>query len=152
MGEPLYMGRAIYNGLLTPGKVHPSHSCCYLPCKGKEVSVTDYEVLCTRHNHCLERELDTETLTASTSTDEKGGRWQSCINNGPFPSYMVVGGKDHHGNIICVGRAPHAGDMIPAQVIPDRKVAYVCYAGVEIEKNNFEVLLSGKYVREKRSK
>uniref|UniRef100_A0A182NM71 DUF3421 domain-containing protein n=1 Tax=Anopheles dirus TaxID=7168 RepID=A0A182NM71_9DIPT len=47
-GEPLYMGRAIHNGSQTPGKVHPSHGCCYLPFDGAEVSVTDYEVLCVR--------------------------------------------------------------------------------------------------------
>uniref|UniRef100_A0A182T8G4 DUF3421 domain-containing protein n=1 Tax=Anopheles maculatus TaxID=74869 RepID=A0A182T8G4_9DIPT len=45
-GEPLYMGRAIYSGSQTPGKIHPSHGCCYLPFDGAEVSVTEYEVLC----------------------------------------------------------------------------------------------------------
>uniref|UniRef100_A0A182M7T9 Uncharacterized protein n=1 Tax=Anopheles culicifacies TaxID=139723 RepID=A0A182M7T9_9DIPT len=47
-GEPLYMGRAIYSGSQTPGKVHPSHGCCYLPFDGAEVSVLEYEVLCIR--------------------------------------------------------------------------------------------------------
>uniref|UniRef100_A0A182IKE0 DUF3421 domain-containing protein n=1 Tax=Anopheles atroparvus TaxID=41427 RepID=A0A182IKE0_ANOAO len=47
-GEPLFMGRAIYNGSQTPGKVHTSHGCCYLPFDGAEVSVTEYEVLCVR--------------------------------------------------------------------------------------------------------
>uniref|UniRef100_A0A182M6C9 Uncharacterized protein n=1 Tax=Anopheles culicifacies TaxID=139723 RepID=A0A182M6C9_9DIPT len=47
-GEPLYMGRARYRGSQTPGKVHPSHHCCYLPFGGEEVSVKEYEVLCMR--------------------------------------------------------------------------------------------------------
>ncbi|XP_035917002.1 uncharacterized protein LOC118514324 [Anopheles stephensi] len=47
-GESLYMGRAIHGGSQTPGKIHPSHGCCYLPFDGAEVSVTDYEVLCIR--------------------------------------------------------------------------------------------------------
>ncbi|XP_053677715.1 natterin-4-like isoform X2 [Anopheles nili] len=47
-GEPLYMGRAIYQGSQTPGKVHSSHGCCYIPFDGAEVSVEDYEVLCVR--------------------------------------------------------------------------------------------------------
>ncbi|XP_058125211.1 natterin-4-like [Anopheles coustani] len=47
-GEPLFMGRAIYNGSQTPGKVHSSHGCCYLPFDGAEVSVNEYEVLCVR--------------------------------------------------------------------------------------------------------
>ncbi|XP_058055468.1 natterin-4-like isoform X1 [Anopheles bellator] len=47
-GEPLYMGRAIHNGSQTPGKVHPSHGCCYIPFDGAELSMPDYEVLCVR--------------------------------------------------------------------------------------------------------
>ncbi|XP_053663770.1 uncharacterized protein LOC128712931 [Anopheles marshallii] len=47
-GERLYMGRAIYKGSQTPGKVHPSHRCCYIPYDGAEVSVAAYEVLCTK--------------------------------------------------------------------------------------------------------
>ncbi|XP_052895734.1 natterin-4-like [Anopheles moucheti] len=47
-GERLYMGRAIYRGAQTPGKVHPSHRCCYLPYDGAEVTVAAYEVLCTK--------------------------------------------------------------------------------------------------------
>lgn len=44
-GEPLYMGRALHEGTQTPGKIHPSHGCLYIPYNGKEVSVKEYEVL-----------------------------------------------------------------------------------------------------------
>lgn len=44
-GEPLYVGRAHFQGTLTPGKVQTSHSCLYLPFGGVEHSVTEYEVL-----------------------------------------------------------------------------------------------------------
>lgn len=44
-GETLYVGRASYNGSLTPGKVHPSHNTLYIPFSGVEVSIRDYEIL-----------------------------------------------------------------------------------------------------------
>lgn len=45
-GEWLFVGRAHYQGSLTPGKVHPTHNCMYIPFGGREVSVNEYEVLC----------------------------------------------------------------------------------------------------------
>lgn len=44
-GEPLYIGRANYNGSLTPGKIQPSHNTLYIPFGGTEVAIRDYEVL-----------------------------------------------------------------------------------------------------------
>lgn len=40
-----------------------------------------------------------------------------------------------------VGRASHEGDQITAKVMPCKKAAYVSYNGVEIFKQNFEVLV-----------
>lgn len=44
-GEALYIGRAEHHGSLTIGKVHPAHSCLYIPYGGKEVPIKEYEVL-----------------------------------------------------------------------------------------------------------
>jgi hypothetical protein len=44
-GEPLYVGRARYEGNFTPGKIHPSHGCLYIPYGGYEHSIKYYEVL-----------------------------------------------------------------------------------------------------------
>lgn len=44
-GEPLYVGRAHHQGSLTPGKVHRSHGCLYIPFGGQEHSILQYEVL-----------------------------------------------------------------------------------------------------------
>lgn len=44
-GEPLYIGRAHFQGSLTPGKVHRSHGCLYIPYGGAEHSILQYEVL-----------------------------------------------------------------------------------------------------------
>lgn len=38
-GEPLYIGRAHFQGSLTPGKVHRSHACLYIPYGGDEVRI-----------------------------------------------------------------------------------------------------------------
>lgn len=45
-GETLYVGRANYQLSITPGKVHPSHNCCYIPFSGGEVAQRMYDVLC----------------------------------------------------------------------------------------------------------
>ncbi|KAI5631233.1 hypothetical protein NE865_16052 [Phthorimaea operculella] len=45
-GEALYVGRARYQLSVTPGKVHPSHNCCYIAFGGNEVAHKMYDVLC----------------------------------------------------------------------------------------------------------
>lgn len=44
-GEMLYVGRAAHEGSLTIGKIHPSHSCIYIPYGGGEIGIAQYEVL-----------------------------------------------------------------------------------------------------------
>lgn len=45
-GEPLYIGRAYYEGSLTVGKVHMSHGALYIPFAGREVPIhSEIEVL-----------------------------------------------------------------------------------------------------------
>nr|AGS17914.1 farnesoic acid O-methyltransferase [Bombyx mori] len=44
-GEKLYFGRVNHDGCTTPGKIHPSHACCYYPFDGEERSSAEYECL-----------------------------------------------------------------------------------------------------------
>ncbi|KAJ2947589.1 hypothetical protein O0L34_g17385 [Tuta absoluta] len=44
-GEKLYFGRVSHDGCTTPGKIHPSHGCCYYPFDNEERSSTEYECL-----------------------------------------------------------------------------------------------------------
>ncbi|XP_068624207.1 protein tonB2-like [Battus philenor] len=44
--EPLYIGRVTHMRSVTPGKIHPTHGCCYISFSGGEVSYKYYEVLC----------------------------------------------------------------------------------------------------------
>ncbi|XP_037827878.1 uncharacterized protein LOC119615916 [Lucilia sericata] len=51
-GEPLYVGRAHYNGSLTCGKIQRSHNCLYIPFGGREVRIAHgYEILVDRNQH-----------------------------------------------------------------------------------------------------
>lgn len=43
--EPLYIGRALHKGHLIPGKVQPTHKCCYIPYKNQEIAKVTYEIL-----------------------------------------------------------------------------------------------------------
>ncbi|XP_023245255.1 uncharacterized protein LOC106637623 isoform X2 [Copidosoma floridanum] len=44
-GEPLYIGRVDHENTKTPGKVHPSHECLFIPYGGEELRFQDYEIL-----------------------------------------------------------------------------------------------------------
>lgn len=44
-GEMLYIGRTPFQGTITPGKVHPSNGCLYIPFNGDEIAIKTYEIL-----------------------------------------------------------------------------------------------------------
>ena len=44
-GESLNVGRAKHENSIIVGKIHRRYNLCYLPYKGKEIEVTDFEVL-----------------------------------------------------------------------------------------------------------
>lgn len=120
-GEPLYIGRTHHEGSLTPGKIHRSHGCLYIPFGGAEQSFLSYEVL----------------IGQSRST------WQHCSAHAPLPPGAILAGHDTDSSPIYVGRAYHEGDQLPAKVLPGKQIAYVCHNGQEIPKHTFEVLCGG---------
>ncbi|XP_070150138.1 natterin-3 [Polyergus mexicanus] len=75
-------------------------------------------------------------------------RWVNRTGNQSLPENAVTGGRDSDGSTIYVGRAFHNGDMLPAKVIPDKNVAYVCHNGEEHPKDSFEVLCQGEFAWE----
>lgn len=78
-----------------------------------------------------------------------GYGWQPCSSGSPFPHTAAIrAGRDADGCTIYVGRAFHEGDLLPAKVIPDKQLAYVCWGGEEHPKTEFEVLRSGDFVWE----
>lgn len=79
----------------------------------------------------------------------KGLSWQFIGPESVFPyQHAVRAGRDADGAVIYAGRAFHAGDMLPAKVLPDKGVAYVTYGGEEIEVTEYEILRSGAFVWE----
>jgi hypothetical protein len=120
-GEPLYVGRAHFEGSLTVGKIHPGHGCIYVPFNGKENSILHYEVLCSPPK----------------------AQWIPTSSHAPLPPNAIFVGNDSDGSPMYVGRAHHMGDHLPAKVIPSKKVAYISYDGKEIPYYNYEVLCNG---------
>ncbi|XP_046961371.1 uncharacterized protein LOC124531020 [Vanessa cardui] len=49
--EILYVGRALYDGHLIPGKVQPSHNCCYIGYNEREIACQEYEILILPHTN-----------------------------------------------------------------------------------------------------
>lgn len=45
--ELMYVGRAVINGILMVGKIHPSHGVTYIPHEGREIAFSNYEILVT---------------------------------------------------------------------------------------------------------
>ncbi|KAL7738623.1 hypothetical protein ACLKA6_006916 [Drosophila palustris] len=119
-GEPLYVGRGYFSGSLTPGKVHPSHGCLYIPYGGAEHKLEAYEVL-----------VQPETWVSSSGSNIVPG--------------TILAGHDSDGDAIYVGRAYHEGDLLPAKVIPNKSCAYVPYGGHEHVKYDFELLAGYGY-------
>lgn len=44
-GDTLYIGRAEYENSIIVGKIHRRYKLCYLPYKGKEIEIIEYEIL-----------------------------------------------------------------------------------------------------------
>lgn len=49
-GETLFIGRAMHDEHLIPGKIHPSHECIYVSYCGAEIAYTKYEILVKEEN------------------------------------------------------------------------------------------------------
>lgn len=69
----------------------------------------------------------------------KGGcaTWVDCTH-GVVPPNAVQAGFD--GEQLYVGRARHAGDIIPGKVVPSHQVCYIPWGGAEQAKTEYQVL------------
>ena len=89
-----------------------------------------------------EPELPGETVELPWSTY----RWvPACLSQRSIPPGALRVGTDVDGDEIYAGRAPHEGDILPAKVIPNKNVCYVCWGGEEIVKDQFEVLVPAMF-------
>ncbi|KRF97536.1 uncharacterized protein Dwil_GK28318 [Drosophila willistoni] len=73
------------------------------------------------------------------------GEWVKSSCNSPVPHNAFVAGRDVDGSRIYVGRAAFQGDVLPAKVIPNNRVAYVSHNGSEHRVQYYDVLVGQEY-------
>lgn len=116
-GETLYIARARHEEALIPGKMVPSHGVTYVSWSGAEHAKGEYEVLCN------------------------GGdaTWVQCAG-GAVPPNAFPAGNTEDGETLYIGRATHEGSLTIGKVQPSHNVCYIPFDGVEVPKEEFEVL------------
>ncbi|UYV82900.1 hypothetical protein LAZ67_22001320 [Cordylochernes scorpioides] len=119
-GEPIYVGRAHHNGDNIPGKVVPSHGCCYVSWSGDEHSHHDYQVLCNPSYSQLE--------------------WQ-WADGSNIPPGAIQGGATADGEPLYIGRHEHDGSMTIGKVHPSHGCVYLPFGGSEHSYSNYEILV-----------
>lgn len=117
-GENLYIGRARHEEALIPGKLVPSHNVVYVPWSGAEHAKNEYEVLCG----------------AADAT------WVPTVG-GEVPPNAFPAGNTEDGETLYIGRASHEGSLTIGKVQPSHNVCYIPFDGVELPKEEFEVLV-----------
>jgi len=119
-GETLYIGRSRHGNDVIPGKVVPSHGCCYVPWGGEENRHGEYEILIAQN----ESEFD----------------WVPSAG-GQVPAGAVQGGHTESGEPLFIGRHRHEGSLTIGKVQPSHSCCYISYGGQEISYRDYEVLV-----------
>ena len=118
----MYVGRALHENDLVPGKVHCTHGVLYLPWDCHEHSKQQYEVLTAKGNSRYD--------------------W-SPSSNGQVPPGAIQGGFTSTDEILYIGRTLHKGVLIPGKVHPSHKCLYVTCGGKErAYKAGYEILVA----------
>nr|KAB1091599.1 DUF3421 domain-containing protein [Acinetobacter baumannii]MBO0672114.1 DUF3421 domain-containing protein [Acinetobacter baumannii] len=120
VSDSLYVARAHHNGDNIPGKLVPSHGCCYIPWGGEEHRHHDYQVLCNPEGIQLE--------------------WR-FTSGGDIPPGAIQGGMTSEGEPLYIGRHEHDGTMTIGKVQPSHGVLYISFGGGEHSYSNYEVLV-----------
>ncbi|KAG0443095.1 hypothetical protein HPB47_015296 [Ixodes persulcatus] len=118
-GETIYIGRAVHNGSVIPGKVVPSHKCCYVSDDGAEHSHQEYQAL----------------VTESSQFD-----WIPA-SDGSLPTGAVQGGSSATGESLYIGRTYHEGTLTIGKIHPSHRCLYIPYGGEEHCYQEYEVLV-----------
>ncbi|XP_037031898.1 uncharacterized protein LOC119071207 [Bradysia coprophila] len=115
----------------------------------ESLPTTPYPLVNPFQNLTTETESNEPLDIGAPRTFTGGYSWQIIGPESSFPYTSAVrAGRDADGSPIFVGRAFHEGDMVPAKVHPDKRIAYISYQGEEIAKDEYEVLRSGEFVWE----
>ena len=118
----MYVGRALHQNDLVPGKVHSSHRVLYLPWGHREHGKQQYEVLIADVNARYD--------------------WIPS-SNGQVPPQAIQGGYTSTGEVLYIGRKVHKGVMIPGKVHPSHGGLFVAYGGAEhAYQFDYEILVA----------
>lgn len=114
-----YIGRAHYEGSVTPGQIDTKRKACSIPWGGDEHMRNVYEVLCTPGQFLAVTADNTETLlTASTA------------------------GMSEEGEPLFIGRVKHKGELVYGKVQRSHGVCYIAYEGKELSFENYEIFIA----------
>lgn len=114
-----YIGRAHYEGSVTPGRVDTKRKVCSIPWGGDEHTKTVYEVLCTPGQFLTVTEDNTETLLLASSA-----------------------GMSEEGEPLFIGRVRHKGDLVYGKVQRSHGVCYIAYEGKELAFKSYELFVA----------
>lgn len=71
-----------------------------------------------------------------------GVYWDPAVRSfGDVSSNAVIGGKAKNGALYYIGRVQHEYVWTPGKIDPPNQRLYISYDGVELECNNYEVLV-----------
>ena len=110
-GGPLYVGRSEHEGGLFPGKVNPSHSCCYIAWGGAEHSKENYDVSLCIISSCDSTRYS-QILVAPRNCDLT---WVDA-SNGHIPTGAIQGGFNEDNYPLYIGRARHEDSFAVGKV------------------------------------
>ncbi|KAH8331498.1 hypothetical protein KR074_004514, partial [Drosophila pseudoananassae] len=114
IGEPTFIGRSIYEGILRLGKVHPSHKLMYLPHRDLEVSTDTYEVLV----------LPDAPFEWVPMDLEPGAPTDAYLP----PDGAIQCGTDDDGDPTYVARVYIEDELLPASYVPQKKAVIASWS------------------------
>lgn len=117
-GVPLYVGRALHDRSLIPGKINPNLGSCFVGWNGNEFEKTEFEVLCGINSI-----------------------WVKC-SGANIPSNAFPGGKTHNSEVLYIGRANHNGTLSVGSVQKSYSACFVSYAEKEYEYKDYEIFVT----------
>lgn len=117
-GVPLYVGRALHDGSLIPGKINLATGSCFVGWNGDAFEKTEFEVLCGINSI-----------------------WVKC-SGANIPSNAFPGGKTHSSEVLYIGRAVHNGHLPVGSVQKSYSACFVSYAEKEYEYKDYEIFVT----------
>lgn len=114
----MYVGRALHDGSLIPGKVNLTLGSCFVGWNGNEFEKTEFEVLCGMNSI-----------------------WVKC-SEANIPSNAFPGGRTHSSEALYIGRANHNGTLSVGSVQRSYSACFVSYAEKEYEYKDYEILVT----------